>query len=577
MQATWFGGALTEELHMGTRVFLSHSADDGVFVDEVTKSLRTRGWAVTLLDRNVTPLLDPFDAINQSLISCDQVVVVLSPNYLRSNWCNDELKAIWALRQSTRLPVACVLHNLTRQQVLAERPLIGILPMFDGSNSIDSVVDSLVQPASRIRTWTVQQHEPIPVVLAGIGRWALERTVFPLYRQGAQANDKRFEIVAITDLLGGVDEFQKVNDVLKEQGAHEIRYFPSLFSALAHLQPHQGLAVLINTPNTFHDQLAGLALLQNCHVYSERPINVLHANLGVTQALISAAARNGLYFYSGTQRRLEYPYVFMASQLQDRSRFGALRSIRCTLASGRRGGGLGNWRRYLARAGGGVVIDEGYHLLDMAVWLGQLCEPRLRVLSRHDVRGTCEFDYCEVRDEETHELAYDDGVETSAYGRLELPGNIKLVFDLTYAAPRDSVFECIELRDEYNTRLRLLRDKPQRRPSEGRPAEPGRVLYQSGDGYTTLEGYANDEGTLEMPRPDELERFSARDYRPLRQFIERVRSGQYDPDEALKRGFNDCDARFLLSTQELLHAIYDIGRSSGSRAQRPTDAPGARG
>jgi hypothetical protein len=32
--------------------------------------------------------------------------------------------------------------------------------------------------------------------------------VFPLYRQGAQANDKRFEIVAITDLLGGVDEFQ---------------------------------------------------------------------------------------------------------------------------------------------------------------------------------------------------------------------------------------------------------------------------------------------------------------------------------------------------------------------------------
>ena len=94
------------------------------------------------------------------------------------------------------------------------------------------------------------------------------------------------------------------------------------------------------------------------------------------------------------------------------------------------------WRQKDALAHGGVLVDRGFHLLDLAAFL--LEESGVET-STGNVR------HCWTRCDSS--IVNPEGLETSAVGHVIFEKGISLIFDFSYHAPQGSVTECIEVRD----------------------------------------------------------------------------------------------------------------------------------
>ena len=98
-------------------------------------------------------------------------------------------------------------------------------------------------------------------------------------------------------------------------------------------------------------------------VYVEKPIVTKEDDL---PALVDMADEREVLLFTGTQRRLEDPFKYLLRVVTENYGFGELKRIRCHLAAGH---DLKGWRRDPNLAGGGIITDAGYHLLDIAAWL----------------------------------------------------------------------------------------------------------------------------------------------------------------------------------------------------------------
>jgi predicted dehydrogenase len=119
---------------------------------------------------------------------------------------------------------------------------------------------------------------------------------------------------------------------------------------------------------TTHDQLAPFAergLAGGVHVLVEKP-----AGLGTTQIdrLIRAADRAGLRVKVGFNHRF-FPGVARAAAEVHSGRFGELMYLRARYGHGGRLGYDREWRAQPQLSGGGELVDQGMHLLDLVHWL----------------------------------------------------------------------------------------------------------------------------------------------------------------------------------------------------------------
>lgn len=117
-----------------------------------------------------------------------------------------------------------------------------------------------------------------------------------------------------------------------------------------------------------HDQLAGLAeraLDAGCHVLVEKP-----AGLGTTQVerLQAAAERTGRRVKVGFNHRF-HPGIARAAAEVHSGAHGELMHLRGRYGHGGRVGYDREWRAEPARSGGGELIDQGMHLLDLTHWI----------------------------------------------------------------------------------------------------------------------------------------------------------------------------------------------------------------
>ena len=91
-------------------------------------------------------------------------------------------------------------------------------------------------------------------------------------------------------------------------------------------------------------------------------------NVAETRSLIAAAAeRSGRLVRVGFNHRY-HPALLKARELVDAGALGALMFVRGRYGHG---GALGyerEWRADPARSGGGELIDQGVHLIDLARW-----------------------------------------------------------------------------------------------------------------------------------------------------------------------------------------------------------------
>jgi predicted dehydrogenase len=123
---------------------------------------------------------------------------------------------------------------------------------------------------------------------------------------------------------------------------------------------------------TTHDQLAGIALgaiEAGRHVLVEKPAG---RALTEVQAVAAAAAKYKRIVKAGFNHRF-HPAFLKAREIVDSGVLGPLMFIRARYGHGGRVGYETEWRAQPAISGGGELIDQGSHLIDLSRWfLGDL-------------------------------------------------------------------------------------------------------------------------------------------------------------------------------------------------------------
>ena len=119
---------------------------------------------------------------------------------------------------------------------------------------------------------------------------------------------------------------------------------------------------------TVHDQLAGLterALQAGAHVLVEKPAGVSTAQI---DRLIECQRASGRLVKVGFNHRF-HPGIARAAEEVHGGDHGELMHLRARYGHGGRVGYEREWRAEPARSGGGELVDQGMHLLDLSHWL----------------------------------------------------------------------------------------------------------------------------------------------------------------------------------------------------------------
>ncbi|HTU77305.1 MAG TPA: Gfo/Idh/MocA family oxidoreductase [Solirubrobacteraceae bacterium] len=118
---------------------------------------------------------------------------------------------------------------------------------------------------------------------------------------------------------------------------------------------------------TVHDQLAALtelALAAGAHVLVEKPAGVSTAQI---ERLIECRSAAGRLVKVGFNHRF-HPGIARAAEEVQSGRHGNLMHLRGRYGHGGRPGYDREWRVQPALSGGGELIDQGMHLLDLSNW-----------------------------------------------------------------------------------------------------------------------------------------------------------------------------------------------------------------
>jgi predicted dehydrogenase len=119
---------------------------------------------------------------------------------------------------------------------------------------------------------------------------------------------------------------------------------------------------------TTHDWLARVsltALEAGKHVLCEKPMARHPAEAA---PVVAAAEQRGLVLAAGFNHRC-HPAIRRARELAAAGAIGCLLWARCRYGHGGRAGYEREWRSNRERAGGGELLDQGIHALDLFAWL----------------------------------------------------------------------------------------------------------------------------------------------------------------------------------------------------------------
>jgi len=179
-------------------------------------------------------------------------------------------------------------------------------------------------------------------------------------------------------------------------------------------------AVLIATPHYAHTTIGIQALESGRHVLIEKPISVHKAD---AERLIAAHRRSDQIFAAMFNQRTD-PFFLKLRRLVKSGELGAIRRVNWTITNWFRTEayyGSSDWRATWAGEGGGVLVNQCPHNLDIYQWIFGLPST---------VRAFCRFGRyhnIEVEDDVTAYLEYPDGM-TAVFitSTGEAPGSNRL-------------------------------------------------------------------------------------------------------------------------------------------------------
>jgi predicted dehydrogenase len=130
-------------------------------------------------------------------------------------------------------------------------------------------------------------------------------------------------------------------------------------------------AVVVATPNKWLAPITVAALLAGKHVLCEKPPG---RSLSEAQQMADAARKAGRALKIGFNHR-HHPAIARAHQLALQGAIGPLMFLRAVYGHGGRPGYDKEWRADPELAGGGELLDQGVHIVDLSRWfLGEFAE-----------------------------------------------------------------------------------------------------------------------------------------------------------------------------------------------------------
>lgn len=199
------------------------------------------------------------------------------------------------------------------------------------------------------------------------------------------------------------------NDGAKARALADRFGVPDVFTDIDELLEFDELdAVVVATPNHLHEPHVLSALAAKVHVLCERPLSL---NSRGVERILNAATRAGRMVQVANNHRFRADVQALERFLHG-GELGKLQGIRAGSYQFRQSGD--GWRHRRAEAGGGAFLDQGFSLLDLALWLADFPDP-VRVTAHMD-RGSGAR-----------------AVEDAMLVHLECEGGLALSFDVSWS------------------------------------------------------------------------------------------------------------------------------------------------
>ncbi|WP_327052638.1 Gfo/Idh/MocA family protein [Halomicrococcus gelatinilyticus] len=258
----------------------------------------------------------------------------------------------------------------------------------------------------------MSSSEPVRVGIVGLG------------------NIGHYHADRITDLpheiVGGVD----INPDARARFAE--KYDTRSFESYQELYDSDVDAVIVTTPNKFHEEYAVAALDAGLDVLLEKPL----AHTLESAERIAEASRNADGFCMvGFHNRFRNP-VEVIKGYQEEGRFGKTRHVEANFIRRRGIPGRGSWFTNRDVAGGGALIDIGVHAIDLSLYFHDFPEVvEVSGTVRSQFGGREDYTYLEMwgEDTESGRFTVDDSV--TAFVRCADDKTISL--EVAWAANRE--------------------------------------------------------------------------------------------------------------------------------------------
>lgn len=122
--------------------------------------------------------------------------------------------------------------------------------------------------------------------------------------------------------------------------------------------------VIVSVINKFLAPISIAALKKNKCVLCEKPLG---RSISEAKAILKTAQKNGAILKTGFNHRY-YPAIRKAKEIFDMGEIGNLLFIRARYGHGGRSGMEKEWRASKELCGGGELLDQGVHIIDLCRW-----------------------------------------------------------------------------------------------------------------------------------------------------------------------------------------------------------------
>ncbi len=210
-------------------------------------------------------------------------------------------------------------------------------------------------------------------------------------------------------------------------------------------------AVVVTTPNKFHERYALDAFERDLHVLLEKP---LAHDLESAKRIAAAAAGSDSTCMVGFNNRFSNPVQIVRNRIQ-RGDIGRVTHLEANYVRRRGVPGRGSWFTRRSISGGGALIDLGVHAIDLALYLLEYPEVlEVSGVTRSEFGPREDYAYLEMWGDDAGPEGFD--VDDSASAFVRCGGNRTISLEVAWATNRPSNHEFVVHGTEAAARFDLL-------------------------------------------------------------------------------------------------------------------------